>query len=210
MASRELIVPATEYTPLPKREPVSLYGWSVPKKRELLPVKKQLPGGDQEKLRQLWEDTDRQLAQYRYPDQEDFKNAERQTGRGMWSNELIRKILALNNRLWVEDCAAIKGCAGFYWAIDGVKKFTNASFEKGFLPEFSIIRVDRADLPAAVKVSYVDDVPNSPIKYGWRTVLLRLVKVKALTMRQVVAVFGDVEANDTRGRHWSANISAFK
>lgn len=195
------IIPATEYTPLPKpseRYAPEAYGWCVTPKAAPLVVREQLSPGNRDELLRLWEATEKQVAQYRYPDQEDFKNAERQMGQMMHHTELVRRISKLNPNLFVEDSVSMKGSAAFYWTDGKQKKYTRAIFDKGFVPEFTIMKTDRADLPAYYP------------RYGWRTVLIRLLKFNAITWQQVLDTFGDVHHFDSRGKHWFHNIKDFK
>jgi hypothetical protein len=159
--------------------------------------RKQEFASPEEMLKAMWQDTDSKLAAYRYPDQESFKNAEKQTGKGMWSNTLIQAVLHMNKDLFVEDSVALPGCAAFYQTINGQKTYTGACFRKGYIPEFTIIKTDAADLPVE-------------FNYGWRTVLMRLVKFKALTYSQINKVWGEVHFNDARGKHWAQNIKEFR
>lgn len=113
------------------------------------------------------------------------------------SSELIRRIQKLNANLIVEDSKAVKGNAAFYWTDGKTKEYTNASFPLGWITEFSVIKTDAADLPVS-------------IKYGWRTVLVRLLKFGVISWQNVLDVFGDVHVSDYRARHWQANVSGFR
>ena len=75
----------------------------------------------------------------------------------------MRKIQRLNPKLIVQDSKAVPGCAAFYKMVHGQLTYTNASFRHGFVPEFTIMKADAADLV-------------TEFVYGWRTVLLRLMK----------------------------------
>ena len=195
------IVVANEYTS------VHTKGWLVPKKTPELKRERQLKGhcklagvdydSPEEMLEAMWQDTDAKLAPYRYPDQESFKNCEKQTGKALWSHSLVKQILKLNPNLFVEDAVALPGCAGFYKMVSGEKTFTGASFRKGLVPEFTIIKTDAADLPVA-------------FTYGWRTVLVRLVKSRDLSYAQINRVWGEVHLNDARGKHWNINMREFR
>ena len=185
--------------------------WVTPNKKPVLqrdrhvkgPAKMRGPKGTrrfdstEEMLKAMWQDTDAQLAPYRFPDQESFKNVAKQTGKGLWSNILVKQILKAAPHLICEDCVAIPGCAGFYKVVDGEKKFTNASFRRGFVPEFTIIKTDAADLPVE-------------FTYGWRTVLLRLVKSRDLTMNQINRIWGEVKYGDERAKHYAAYTQEFR
>jgi hypothetical protein len=201
MSTSQLVVPATEYSPLPPPEErfnSYAYGWCVSPKPEPLRIKEQLPKDDHDELARLWEETEKEVAKYRYPDQEDFKNAERQMGKFLHSSELVMRIQKLNANLIVEDSNSMKGCAAFYWTDGKGKKYTNASFTKGYVPEFTVMKTDSADLPAYYPT------------YGWRTVLVRLLKFRALTWQQVLDTFGDVKFSDSRGKHWRNNVKDFR
>jgi hypothetical protein len=191
---------ADTYTALPKPEERfsnDCFAWLKAPYVEPLRVREQLPTGDREHLLQMWEKTDKQIQDQRYEDQSDFKNKERQMGKIMHSGELVKRILKLNRDLIVEDSKGVKGCAGFYLMRNGVRAWTNASFKKGWVSEFSIIHTDAADLPVRVD-------------YGWRTCLVRLLKFGAISWQQVLTTFGDVHYSDTRGRHWSKNVAGLR
>jgi hypothetical protein len=153
----------------------------------------------EEMLRAMHEETQRKLAPHRFPDQSSFENVEKQTGRGMWSNILVAKIRSLNSNLFVEDCVAIPECSGFYKMVFGEKKFTGASFKRGFVPEFSIFAPDNAG-----------QMTSAGITYGWRMVLARLVISGDLTMNQVTKYFGEVAHSDDRGKHWADKIRKYR
>jgi len=133
----------------------------------------------EEKLKQSFEQTDHMLDRYRLDDHETLKDQAARMGTPMHHNELIRKVTALNASVWAEDSLTNPTTViGFYTKLpDGSKKYLG-SFEKGFLPEFSYVLVDAADLPIKEK-------------RGWRTVLLRLLKQGVLSWGQIKAAFGD-------------------
>jgi len=208
------IILANKYTPVS----TACYGWQTPKKKKTL-VRKELVKRNQKStwaregmgksdiysgdlLAQMHEQTDKDLAQYRFPDQEDFKQAERRMGQRMLHTEFIKKVLSLNKQLIYEDSISLKGSGAFYLIQNGVngpeKVYTGACFRKGWLPEWTIIKTDAADLPT-----------GDGLTYGWRTVLQRLIQKKAITYRQVVKVFGTVLRNDLCGKNWQLNVSQF-
>ena len=196
------IVLANDYTPLPpQRERFGLasFAWLKKKKPEPLRVKEQLPSRDMDELKRLWSKTDGMLAAQRWEDQDDFKNVQRQMGKSMASGELVLRISKLNGRLVVQDSLSMKGSAAFYYVnVDKSLKYTNAIFDKGIVPEFTIMRTDAADLP----VYYP--------KYGWRTVVVRLLKGGYISYSQVLKHFGEVEHHDSRAKHWSLNVTNFR
>ena len=141
-----------------------------------LKIKNQLPASQQEKLQELWEDTDKKLQQERVPDQANFKNADRQRGIPLDSNELVRRVQKMNPFVWAEDSINCKGHANFYFPKHGRRACAQAPFKHGVVFEFSRIYVDAADRPVAVE-------------YGWREVLHRLLKKKLITWGQIVKHF---------------------
>jgi hypothetical protein len=140
---------------------------------------------------------ERLASEVRYPDQESFENSEKQAGKGIWSHQLVKQIVKLNSNLFVEDSLLVPGCAAFYKIIDGKKVPTGASFRKGLIPEFTIFK----------KTAEFDSVG---ITYGWRTVVMRLVKSRDLSYADVYRIWGEVHHNDARGKHWNMNIREFR
>jgi len=211
MASHSGIVLAGKYAS------VHTKNWAVPpKKPELKPdriakgpcrVKLKDESGrntetyrnPEEMLQAMHARTQSALAKHKFPDQDSYQTAAKQIGLGMWHTHLVKKILKLAPNLFVEDCIAIPECSGFYKMIFGEKKFTGASFKRGFVPEFSIFNPDNAG-----------QITSCGITYGWRQVLARLVKSGDLTMNQVVKNFGDVSHSDERGKHWAGKLSGYR
>lgn len=202
MSSIEVV---NEYTPVR----TACYAWSVPKKKQPLARKRQVKGNEKamwgtedmyaaDLLPRMFEETDKQLSRQRFPDQEDFKQAERRMGKLMHSSEFIRKVLSLNRNLVYEDSIWNKGYGAFYLVKAGEKTYTAACFKLGWIPEWSIIKTDTADLPT-----------REGLTYGWRTVLQRLVQRKAITLRQVRALFGAVEQGGITGRNWHIATGKF-
>jgi hypothetical protein len=152
-----------------------------------------------EMLKAMHEQTQRKLAPHKFPDQIAFENADKQIGKGIWSNVLVKQIVKLAPNLFVEDCVAIPECSGFYKMVFGAKKFTGASFKRGLMPEFSIFTPDNAG-----------QMTSTGITYGWRMVLALLLESGDLKLHQIVRAWGDVEYSDTRGKHWSAKVRKFR
>jgi hypothetical protein len=147
-----------------------------------------------EALQKAYEETDRHLQQkYRLPDHEDLKDEKSRTGQRMHSADLICKIKTLNPDLWVEETVTPRFGTVLNWYTTGkdednkeIKRCLTAAFYPGWLPEFSWMEVDRADL-------------ITKENRGWRTVLLRLLAGKVLTLPQVISTFGDAQGvNATR------------
>jgi hypothetical protein len=199
-----------------------LYGWAKKPKRDKTVKRRKLVGARNkstwakgglqneqlmsgELLRALHEDTDKQLERQRMPGQNDFLNAEKRTGKALFSNKFIAMVLKLNPKLVCEDSKALKGCAAFYEVRYNPatgkqeKRYTAACFRKGLIPEFTIVKEDAAGL-----------VNSDGITYGWRTVLQRLIQGKALRYGDAVRIFGEVHYNDLRGKNWALAVKAFR
>jgi hypothetical protein len=154
----------------------------------------------EEMLKGMHKETDKQLEKFRYPGQEAFKNYEKQTGRGMWSNELVGRILKANPYLFVEDSINAPGCAGFYKMVGGVKVAAgkpNASFRHGWMPECTLKKMDKADL----MVEFV---------FGWRQVLIRLRRSFDLSATSFQKLYGVMDYSDERGQHLASDLGDFK
>lgn len=172
------------------------YAFTVAEKPQIKSVpRRQLPQSDMEELARLREMSAAKIDANRFPDQDNFKDAERQMGRPLHSSQLVLKISKLNPQLICEDSINCKGHAAFYFVEGKEKKATGASFKKGILPEFSIIETDAADLPVRVQ-------------YGWREVLLRLVKAKQLSLGQVLRAFGDTTT--VQSKNWRRDAQKFR
>jgi hypothetical protein len=156
-------------------------------------------------LAMMHEETEKALAPMRHPGHNDFKNAAKRTGQALTSNQLIRMVTTLNPNLVCEDSLNSKNCAAFYEVRYNPatgkpeKRYTAACFRKGYLPEFTIVKADAADM-----------VNSDGITYGWRTVLQRLIQQKALRYRDAIEVFGEVHHQDLRGKNWALAVAAFR
>lgn len=151
----------------------------------------------QEQLQAHYEDTDKALMRYRLSDHADLQDAAKRMGVPLMSNDLITRVEKLTGKnVWAEDSYRDpQGVAGFYWVHKGEKTFICA-FDKGPMPEYSIILTDAADLPIKEK-------------RGWRTVLTRLLQAGAITWPQVVYGFGDGRSHAAADR-WSFNTREFR
>lgn len=138
----------------------------------MLKIKKQISSN--EKLMELQESTAKLIERERIPGQDEFEKHDQQKGTMLHSNDMIRRILRMNHKLWVEDSVNMPGHANFYYPaqVSGAKTCAAAPFKKGPMREFSIIYQDRAGRPVAVE-------------YGWRQVLLRLMQKNLITWQQV-------------------------
>jgi len=197
------IIVANEYTS------VHTKAWIVPKKKQQPGRKRMVKGpvrvetnhgsmvydSPDDMLKAMQQES--KAAEVRYPDQEAFENVEQQTGKALWSYMLVRQVTKLNRSLFVEDSLLVPGCAAFYTIRDKKKVPTGASFRKGLIPEHTIFKRN-------------SDFDSTNITYGWRTVVMRLVKAGYLTYSQMVRTWGEVVYTDARGKHWNANIREFR
>lgn len=205
------VVLANEYTPVS----TACYGWQAKPKPQEMGSKKQVSRNQKtvwaregvgnkdlysgDLLAMMHEQTDKDLARQRIPNQEDFKQVERRMGKRMLHSDFVRKVLALNRHLIYEDSLYCKGSGAFYLVRQGKKIYTGACFRTGWMQEWTTVETDTADL-----------VTREGLTYGWRQVLQRLLQQKALSYRQVVETFGDVYRNDLCGRNWSTNVGEFR
>ena len=209
------IILANEYTPINPH----LLGWTVKPKpkqgRRKEQVRKNkktvwakegfrdevLYSGDL--LAAMHEQTDKDLARERFPNQEDFKQKERRMGKRMLHTEFVKKVLSLNKNLVCEDSLGMKGSAAFYLWRNGPngpqKVYTAACFRKGWIPEWTTMETDTSDRPTM-----------DGLVYGWRTVLQRLVQKQAITYRQAVKTFGEVHRQDLCGKNWKIFTADFR
>lgn len=150
----------------------------------------------QEQLLRSYEDTDKRLERYRLSDHNDLKNARKRLGQPFTHRELIQRVEKVTNRrVWAEDSLHDPNVVGFYYTKNGQKAYVCA-FDKGMLPEFSIILTDTADLPIKEK-------------RGWRTVLTRLLQTGAMSWSEVVYGFGD-GLNHAAANRWANNTQQFR
>lgn len=117
-------------------------------------------------------------------------------GRPLLHTELIRRVeKTTHRRVWAEESLHDHNVIGFYHIKKGQKAYVCA-FDKGAMPEFSIILTDNADLPIKEK-------------RGWRTVLTRLLQSGAMSWSEVVYGFGD-GLDHAASNRWSFNTSKFR
>ena len=116
---------------------------------------------------------------YRLYDHDLLKNIEMRSGHRMHHSEFIHKILNLNPTIWVEQQINFENDFGFYTDVDGKKMFLS-QLTKGWMPEFSYIVLDRAELP------------DSQVS-GWRRCIVMLLAKGAISWKQVMKTFGDCE-----------------
>jgi len=139
--------------------------------------------------------TQKALKQFKLADHDELKNAEVRFAHGMYHTEFIRRVeKATGRKIWAEDSYRDKNVIGFYTTKKGEKSYI-CSFNKGYMPEFSIIETDERDMPVREH-------------RGWRTVLTRLLQTDSIRMFQIRNAFEikDHIADD----RWRANTQNFK
>jgi hypothetical protein len=153
-----------------------------------------------EMLAGMREGTDRLLEKFRYPNQKSLTDEDKRYTNGMWSQELVKRVLKCNRNLFVEDSKNFPGCAGFYKMVGKMKTaagYPNASFRHGFMPEATIVKENAERLA-------------TEFVYGWRQVLIRLRRSKDLTEVQFKKLWGVVDYGDERARAWSLDLGEFR
>lgn len=210
------IVVANEYTTVHSK------AWLVPKKKQAKGIERQVKGSvkvrrdvtterlmplavnefdtAEEMVRGIRQGTDKLLEKYRFTDQDSFTDTEKRYKNGMWSNELVRRILKENPLLFVEDSKNYPGCAAFYKMVGKAKStagIPNASFHHGYMPEATVIKENENRL--AVEFTY-----------GWRQVLIRLRKSGDLSAAAFRRLYGVVDYSDERAKHFAGDLGEFK
>jgi hypothetical protein len=163
-----------------------------------------------ENLAKLKEDNAKLTAKQKLPDQDELENAERAWGPQIPYQELIRKIRRLNPAILVVDGSegniAIYAPKNRHELIESENNdLTSHSWHKAHkyvsgcpkksLPEYSTILTDeRGRMTRELR--------------GWRSVLIALVKSKAITYRQAVEEFGNPETDQRSGR-WFQQLKQY-
>jgi hypothetical protein len=143
--------------------------------------------------------------------QDELEQAERSLGPRMSTGDLISRIRKLNHTLKFLD--GIKGHVAVYRPIRPEERdiesedhqvhadefFNDHKYVSGFplgeLPEWGHVMLDTSNLP------------TREVR-GWRTVLIGLIKNRAVSYRQVVKEFG--EPTDKRSRLWHEQLAPYK
>lgn len=141
--------------------------------------------------------TKRDMLRYRWDDQAEMTDCERRIGRRMHHSDLARRVTRLNPAIFFEQSINFENSLGFYHQdpFTGAKTYLS-SFDKGDMPEFSFILCD------------YQDIPEQEVR-GWRTVLVRLLALRALKWKQVEEEFGD-PISDLNARRWYAETREFR
>jgi hypothetical protein len=182
----------------------------------ILPHRKLLgdgPNGENlrndEALAYLHHKNERDLKHYRWGDQEEMTDCQRRIGQRMHHSELARRVKRLNPAIFYEQSINFPDSLGFYHLdpMSGKKTYLSsfdkvsydidkAIFDQGPMPEFSFMLVDH------------QNIPEQEVR-GWRTVLVRLLTLNALSWQQVDEEFGD-PINDLNARRWYAETKQFR
>lgn len=142
--------------------------------------------------------------------QDELEDPRRSEGAKMHTSELIRRLRKLNISLKFLD--GIPGHVAVYCPIrpedrniecddrrPNADPFFNdhkyvSGFPLGELPEWSHVTLDSSNLPTREK-------------RGWRTVLIALIKSRAITYSQALKEFGQP---DSRGKLWHEQLMPYK
>jgi hypothetical protein len=144
-------------------------------------------------------------------------NYERQLGQKMFSTDLEKRLKKLNPDLIFEDNPYNPTKKALYVARRGAGKVYVCAYERGIMPERSVMRVkeevtrdysvqklDRKDLPkhevTANGIKFEDDallpgfkktlIPYGEAIRGWRTVAVKIVEQKLNTPAEIENIFG--------------------
>jgi hypothetical protein len=144
--------------------------------------------------------TDKMLDKFRYPDQQNMAQADKRYTNGVESWVLVRRILRMNSNLFVEDSYNVPGCAGFYKMVGGTKVaagYPNASFRHGYMPEATITIENKERLA-------------TEFIFGWRQVLIRLLRSGDLLAWQFKKLWGVTDCGDERARGWANDLGELR
>lgn len=158
-----------------------------------------------ENLAKQYQDTDRQLQQFREPDHDHLKSMVDRLGKVYTHTDFITIVQRLNSKVWPETSNADPTVVGLYY-MQGRNKRYVTSFDKGFVPEFTFINVDRADLQLPTIFEEPENNLPKGFKKGWRQVLVELLKKRLITKKQIKEAFGYVPSN-TRTERYLRNLS---
>lgn len=143
--------------------------------------------------------------------QEELEDPDRSAGPRLYYTEILRRLLKLNPELRIEDGSygnvaiyRLKRYDEYDW--EQFDPLAPASWrwdfeyvtgvEKEWIPEYSHVTVDTSKLA------------KREIR-GWRSVLIALVKARAITYRGAIQEFGD-PVNDQRSGRWFEHLQKFQ
>ena len=154
-----------------------------------------------ERIAELKAADEAHLAKFKVPDQESLTNIAERMGTPMRDTELIAKVRMLTGyTVWVEDSKACPGGANFYRMVGEEKVCLKAPFQRGILPQYSILHVNELDLPD----------PDHPKTPGWMEVLARLIIQRVISYRDVIKTFKIHDEYSHNGRLWRKSLQEFR
>jgi len=120
---------------------------------------------------------------------------ERQKGHGLTGTEFMRRLRKVNSNIVMEPhpnrelpLHADKACL-YLLMPDGTKAFLMA-VENSFMPEWSLMEMKTVRVGRVESFWREQKIPGRELKRGWRTVLLRLLHMKLVTITDVEREFG--------------------
>lgn len=128
---------------------------------------------------------DKQLDQYRLPDQQLLTDLVARMGKPMTHTDMVERIRKITGyKLWAEESITMPGNMNLYRMVKDVKTCCNTPFRMGYVPEYTVIHETDRRMPGE----------RTP---GWREVLLRLIKQRIITRPQADGMFGPPTPTNT-------------
>lgn len=150
---------------------------------------------------ELTESNDKLLEKYRLSDQDELSQQEIRTGKMFYFVDFLAKIRKLNIDITVEQSRNFPDSLGLYMQSRITGEYSYLScVPKDWMPEYSYLILDDRNLPT--------EEGDTPEVRGWRTVLVHLLKKKALTWPQVRDTFGD--AMNFNSKRWECETQQFR
>jgi len=150
---------------------------------------------------QFSEEQKAHFAKFKIPDQDSLTNVAERMGTPMRDTDLIGKIRAMTGyTVWVEDSKANPGGANFYRMKGNEVECLKAPFQRGILPQYSILHVNELDLPD----------PDHPKTPGWMEVVARLIVRRVISYRDAIKVFKIHDESSHNARLWRQTIQNFR
>lgn len=127
---------------------------------------------------------------------------EAQLGKPMTSQQVIERLKRINSRLHFEISLADPTKMGIY--LVGPSKQFICGMERGFMPEFSVRHSEEIEMPSPDLDGTKKKVKRITRETrGWRTVLLRLMKARIITISDVYAHF----ALSRDSKNWKEQVA---
>lgn len=117
----------------------------------------------------------------------DTTSSEAQVGRATTSQEMEKRLVRCNNRLYFEVSRGDPSKVGIYHIEDRRLRHV-CGMENGWMPEFSIRHFQEIRLPSpSIEGEWITRRTFTKETRGWRTVLARLLREKLITSSQIEA-----------------------